>query len=159
MVNELKISGDVGETAAFNLADMASFEKHEHVRVEKAGGDGATREGVYLQSLLRRVQLRPTVRYISLRSPSDGFFVCVPIEGIAERAVILGTTGGKPMAADEGGPFRFYIPGAPACQTASIDACANVKHLEEIILSEKPLEDTRPASKEEHRKRGAAPSD
>jgi DMSO/TMAO reductase YedYZ molybdopterin-dependent catalytic subunit len=150
---KLRISGDVGEAADFDLADMAAFEPHEHVRVEKAGGDGATREGVYLQSLLRRVQLKPTIRYISLRSPSDGFFVCVPIEGIAERGVILTTNQGQPLGEREGGPFRFYIPGAPACQTAAVDACANVKHLEEIILSEAPLEDTRPASKEEHRRR------
>lgn len=149
----LNVSGEVGRPASFSAEELAGFGEHERVAVEKAGGDGATREGVYLQSILSRVQPRPTVRFISLRSPSDGFFVCVPIEGIAERAVILATTGGAPMSGREGGPFRFYIPDAPACQTAEIDACANVKHLEEIILSEGPLEDTRPASKEEHQQR------
>lgn len=149
----LNFSGEIAEPRGFNLGDFAAFLPPEKLVLERAGGDGATREGVYLQALLRRVQPCPTVRFISLRSPSDGFFVCVPIEGIAERAVILATTGGRPMTEKEGGPFRFYIPGAPACQSAAIDACANVKHLEEIILSETPLEDTRPASKEEHRRR------
>jgi len=152
-MTELRISGEVERPAALGVEDLARFETHEHVTVEKAGGDGATRAGVFLKSILSRVRPRPSVRYITLRSPSDQFFVCVPIEGIAERAVILATTGGEPMDRKEGGPFRFYIPGAPACQTAAIDACANVKHLEEIILSEGPLQDTRPASKEEHRDR------
>lgn len=152
---ELRVSGEVGRPAAFRREDLGGFDSHEKIAVEKAGGDGATREGVYLQSILSRVQPRPTVRYISLRSPSDGFFVCVPVEGIAERAVILATTGGAPMDAKEGGPFRFFIPGAPACQSAEIDACANVKHLEEIILSDRPLEDTRPASKDEHLQRAS----
>lgn len=152
-MKELRVSGEIGLPTAFRREDLAAFKPQEQVTIERAGGDGATREGVYLQSILSRVQPRPTVRYLSLRSPSDGFFVCVPIEGIAERAVILTTRDGAPMDANEGGPFRFYIPGAPACQTAAIDACANVKHLEEIILSERPLEDTRPASQEAHRQR------
>lgn len=153
---ELQVSGEVGLPTSFRREDLGGFKPHEQVSVEKAGGDGATREGVYLQAILSRVQPRPTARFLSLRSPSDGFFVCVPIEGIAERAVILATAGGAPMGEREGGPFRFYIPGAPACQSAEVDACANVKHLEEIILSEGPLEDTRQASKEEHRNRMGA---
>lgn len=147
----LNLSGELAAPRSFTLADMDLFPAHEKVSLELPGG--AAREGVYLQSLLRRVRPLPTVRFISLRSPGDGFFVCVPIEGIAERAVILATTGGRPLTAREGGPFRFFIPGAPACQTAAIDACANVKHLEQIILSETPLEDTRPSSREEHRRR------
>ena len=146
----LKIRGEIEAEQEFSAEAFGAFAPEE--RVQDIRKLGSTREGsgVYLQAILRRVRPRPSVRYITLASPSDDFFASVPIDRVAEAGLIVYAVNGESMTREQGGPFRFVIPDPAACRTDEIDECANVKFLEEIILTSGKGKDTRPQDEEEH---------
>lgn len=151
-MNGLKISGEVENELEFSIEELEAFRVEEKVEDVRKLGSNREGAGVYLQAILSRVKPKPTVRYITFHSPSDDFLASVPIDRVAEAGVVTYAVGGKAMSREQGGPFRFIIPDPAPCQSDEVDECANVKFLEEIILSAEKGRDTRPADDDEHAK-------
>jgi hypothetical protein len=59
-----------------------------------------------------------------------------------EEGVVAYRLGGGDLPAKLGGPVRFFVVGAVACDTGEVDACANVKRLVEIRLTSTREPDT-----------------
>lgn len=146
----LKITGEVGEPSEFGNDDLSGFAADE--KVDDVGSLGSKRKGggVYLRALLGRVKPKATARYITFSAPSDDFSASVPLDRVADIGVVIHSREGRPMTAAEGGPFRFVIPNPAACRTDDLDDCANVKFVEEIILSAEKGRDTRPDTPQKH---------
>lgn len=150
-MTKLRISGEVERPGEFSAADLAEFDPETRVTdIGKPGapGKGGAMRGVRLEAILRAVVPGPKARFISFASPSDDFHACVPLEALAGRGVIVFERAGDtedliPISRAEGGPFRFIVPDAAACRTDEIDACLNVKYLEEIELTARPGPDNR----------------
>lgn len=140
---KLRISGEVERPGEFSADDLAALDPEARVRdVGELGARGRCggMGGVRLDVILRAVGPRPEARFISFASPSDDFHACVPLEALAGRGVIVFERAGDTddlvlMSRAEGGPFRFVVADAAACRTDEIDACLNVKYLEEIELT------------------------
>ena len=105
--------------------------------------------GVRLQSVLNVVSPDETARYITLSSSDGKFSASVPLEAVHD-AIIAYRLGDEPLPSKKGGPFRFFIPNVEECAIGGVDACANVKFLARIELSQKPGADNRPTSKTTH---------
>ena len=102
------------------------------------GGDA-----VRLDGLLKMAGVKSTAKYVGLHSSSDDFHASIPFEPVLESALIVYRSEGKPLEAKAGGPFRFLIPDAAPCETAEIDACANVKFIDRIELTAEKGRDNR----------------
>jgi len=143
----LEVAGDV------RLPDTYDFEAL--TRLPGQIGDVSTvapgREGsaVTLAAILKTVQPQPGARFITIEA-AEGYSASVPLEAVADQAIILYRQGDGPIPEAKGGPLRFLIPDVAACKTAEVDACANVKHLSRLVLSREPGQDTRPATKRQH---------
>jgi len=105
--------------------------------------------GVRLQSVLNVVSPDETARYITLSSSDGKFSASVPLEAVHD-AIIAYRLGDEPLPSKKGGPFRFFIPNVEECAIGGVDACANVKFLARIELSQQPGADNRPTSKTTH---------
>ncbi len=143
----LVVTGRVSDPRTYDFEALAAMpEQIADVSVlmpERAGG------AVRLSTLLQAAGPAPDARFITIEA-SEGYSASVPLEAVADQAIILYRNGDSPIAADQGGPLRFLIPDVAACQTAEVDACANVKHLSRITLSQERGKDTRPATMRQH---------
>ncbi len=91
----------------------------------------------------------PEARYLTLEAEA-GYAASIPVEAVREQAIIIFAVDDGAVPREEGGPFRFLIPDVAACQTAEVDACANVKHLERLVLTAERGADTRPRTRAQH---------
>ncbi len=143
----LRIEGAVLSQATLTFEDLAALPDQiadisDHIPGRNDGG-------VLLRSVLNRAGLKPNVTHLTCESTDGGFSSSVPLSAVRE-AIIAYRLGDAPLPADKGGPIRFYIPDAAACDAAEVDQCANVKYLGRLILSVGARYDTRPQSPEEH---------
>lgn len=150
MGNEIKITGEVENESAHSAADLAALGGAD--RVDDVRALGSKREGAAarLSALLARARPKPSAKFVTLRSPSDGFSASVPLERVRDIGFVVYAIGGAPMTREQGGPFRFVIPDPAACQSDDLDECVNVKHLEIISLSSERGDDTRPEDEKKH---------
>ena len=104
-------------------------------------------EAVRLACLLDDSPPGDSATHVTLHS-ADGFSASIPLADVRETGLILFQLEGQELPDSAGGPFRFLIPDAAACRTAELDACANVKSLVRIELTNGKGRDTRyePAS-------------
>lgn len=151
-MNALVVTGEVAEPLRVTAEQMAEFPERYQAPDTRALGADRAGTGVYLNALVNMAVPEDSVKYVTFRSPSDDFAASVPLDRVKENGVVIYAINGKPIPREKGGPFRFIIPNAAACQSDEIDECVNVKFLEEIVLSEEKLRDTRPKDEEEHAK-------
>ena len=140
--NALTIDGEVASPASFDRAALNNFPAETHI--EDVSQLDANRSGraVTLAGLLDRATPTEEATHVTLHS-DDGFSASLSIEDVCDRGIILFEQNGEPLDSRFGGPFRFLIPNAAECKTAELDACANVKHLVRIELTNGPGHDTR----------------
>ena len=145
----LKIEGKVDRPLDLDFEDL----KRMPDQVEDVSALVPKRAGaaVPLKSLLARASTQDGARYLTVTSTDHGFAASVPLEAVADSALVLYRSGDEPLPASKGGPFRFLIPNAASCHTAEIDTCANVKFVGSLRLSEEPGEDTRPTTPRNHK--------
>lgn len=146
-MESLRIEGDIAQRRDLSFSDLAALpDQVPDVAQVLPGREGG---GVRLQSILNLVSPVATARYITLRSSDGKFSASVPLEAVRE-AIVAYRLGNDPLPSKKGGPFRFFIPNIEECAIGGVDACANVKFLARIELSQHPGHDNRPASKPMH---------
>jgi hypothetical protein len=143
----LRIEGEVQQTRSLSFADLAALpDQIPDVGELIPGREGG---GVRLASILATVNPTAQAAYVTLTSTDGKFSASVPLEAIRD-AVIAYRLGNEPLPAKKGGPFRFLIPHVEECAIGGVDACANVKFLGVMRLSQHPGEDNRPTSAKGH---------
>lgn len=120
-------------------------------QVEDVSALAPGREGgaVRFSSVLEAVGAQSGAAFVTLEAEGD-FAASVPLDAIADQALILYALGDGPLPEEKGGPVRFLIPDPAACGTAEIDTCANVKFLRSIELSAERGRDVRPSTLRAH---------
>ena len=71
---------------------------------------GTTWEGVPIQAILERAQLRPEARFV-LAHAEQGYTANLPLEVLDDEDVLLADTfDGKPLELEHGWPLRLLVP-------------------------------------------------
>ncbi len=146
----LTIAGEVAEPRSLTFADLAAIEHAYQVADVSRLVPGRKGDAVRLEGILKLVQPRKTARYLGLHSSADDFHASIPLEAVADRALVIYRLDGQPLPEKAGGPVRFFIPDFAACHTDEIDECANVKFVDRIELSADKGFDNRPHDGAEH---------
>jgi DMSO/TMAO reductase YedYZ molybdopterin-dependent catalytic subunit len=146
----LEITGEVASPRSFSFNDLAAIPADQQVIdvsriVPSRKGDAVTLRGV-----LDLVKPKASAKYLGLHSSTDDFHASIPLEAVADRALIIYRLDGQPLPAKAGGPVRFFIPDFAACHTSEIDECANVKFVDRIELTAEKGLDNRPHDGAEH---------
>ena len=143
----LSVTGSVDQPGEYDFEALTGLPE----QIADVSGLAPGRQGgaVRLSALLEVAKPAPGVRYITLEADGD-YSASVPLDAIADQAVVLYRLGAGPLPVEQGGPLRFLIPDVTACKTADVDKCANVKYLRRIVLSAEPGKDTRPRTLELH---------
>lgn len=140
----LRVEGEVRTPRAFRFADLATLpEQIMDIGTLIPGRQGG---GVWLRALLDATDVGERATYLTLHATDGQFSASVPIEAVRDHAVVLYRLGNEPLPVEQGGPMRFLITNVEACGIGEVDACANVKFLGTIELTEGPGVDTRPTS-------------
>ncbi len=146
-MTQLHIGGEVQLPQAFGFTALRSLSD----QIEDVGHLIPGREGsaVRLQALLEQVRPKETVRYITLESTDGKFSASVPLEAVQE-GIVAYRFHDAALPEKKGGPYRFFIPNVAECHMDEIDACANVKFLGRISLSQEKGRDLRPTNPQAH---------
>lgn len=96
-----------------------------------------------LAAILARARPDRSARFLWVASCDPAFAISLPLEEVAERAVVVYADQGAPLAPGKGGPFRLLVPGHP-------DECVHVKQLARLELASHAGRDTRPIDDAEH---------
>jgi DMSO/TMAO reductase YedYZ molybdopterin-dependent catalytic subunit len=146
----LEITGEVASPRSFSFNDLAAIPADQQVIdvsriVPSRKGDAVTLRGV-----LDLVKPKATAKYLGLHSSTDDFHASIPLDAVADRALIIYRLDDQPLPVKAGGPVRFFIPDFAACHTSEIDECANVKFVDRIELTADKGFDNRPHDGAEH---------
>ena len=131
-MDRISICGLVDRTVSLDRTDLAQFPEHQVVPDVAALQPGKSGRAIYLRALLERAGLDPRGKRLVIHSPRDDYQVETALDDVVERALIIFEREGRALSRDEGGPFRFFVPHAAACGTATVDACGNVKGVERL---------------------------
>lgn len=146
-MESLRIEGEVQQARSLSFADLAALpDQVADVSQLVPGREGG---GVRLSALLQTVNPSATAAYITLQSTDGKFSASVPLEAV-RNAIVAYRLGDEPLPAQKGGPFRFLIPNVEECAIGGVDACANVKFLGVMRLSQQPGDDNRPSNIKSH---------
>ena len=144
---QLHIEGEVQSPRAFGFTELCSLsEQIEDVSQLIPGREGSA---VRLQAVLEQVGPKETAQYITLESTDGKFSASVPLEAVQE-GIIAYRFNDAALPEKKGGPYRFFIPNVAECHVAEVDACANVKFLGRICLSQEKGRDVRPTNPQLH---------
>lgn len=150
MTTLLTIGGQVARPRSLTFADLAAIPGEHQVPDVSRLVPGRKGDAVTLTGLLALVQPAPAAKYLGLHSSTDDFHASIPLDAVAERALVIYRLDGQPLPAKAGGPVRFFIPDFAACHTHEIDECANVKFVDRIELTAEKGFDNRPHDGAEH---------
>lgn len=133
------VEGDCQRPQAFSHLDLSSVHPYYQVADLATVDERLAGKGVRLRKLLDLVGPGYNTAWLTFESV-EGFSACLPLHEVARTGVIVYEKGGRPLAREDGGPARLVVPYHP-------DACANVKALARIVISQAPGKDTRPANR------------
>jgi DMSO/TMAO reductase YedYZ molybdopterin-dependent catalytic subunit len=146
----LSIAGEVAAPRSLAFADFAALPVEYQVLDVSRLVPGRKGDAVKFAGILQLVQPKAAAKYLGLHSSTDDFHASIPLEAVAERALVIYRLDGQPLPAKAGGPVRFFIPDFAACHTDEIDECANVKFVDRIELTATKGFDNRPHDGAEH---------
>lgn len=146
----LIISGEVQEPRTLNFDDLAAIDAEYQVVDVSRLVPGRKGDAVKLGGILQLVRPLPTAKYLGLHSSTDDFHASIPLDAVAERALVIYRLERQPLPVGAGGPVRFFIPDFAACHTHEIDECANVKFVDRIEFTADKGFDNRPHDGAEH---------
>ena len=153
-MTQLHIEGEVDSPQAFGFEDLVQLpDQVEDVSQVIPGREGSA---IRLPSLLAQVGAKDSVHYITLESTDGKFSASIPLEAVQD-AIVVYRFDGEPLPEKKGGPFRFFIPNVAVCHVGEVDACANVKFLGRIHLSQERGRDVRPTSPQSHKEHHEKP--
>jgi DMSO/TMAO reductase YedYZ molybdopterin-dependent catalytic subunit len=146
----LTIGGDVAEPRTLGFADLAAIDGEHQVADVSRIVPGRKGDAVRLAGVLQLVRPKSAAKYLGLHSSADDFHASIPLDAVADKALVIYRLDGQPLPAKAGGPVRFFIPDFAACHTHEIDECANVKFVDRIELTAEKGFDNRPHDGVEH---------
>jgi DMSO/TMAO reductase YedYZ molybdopterin-dependent catalytic subunit len=146
----LAITGEIESPRSLTFADLASIPADHQVSDVSRLAPGRKGDAVKLTGILELVKPKSTAKYLGLHSSADDFHASIPLDAVADRALVIYRLDGQPLPVKAGGPVRFFIPDFAACHTNEIDECANVKFVDRIELTATRGFDNRPHDGVEH---------
>ena len=146
----LSIAGDVANPLTLTFADLAAIPaEHQVVDVSRLV-PGRKGDAVRLAGILALVGSKPAAKWLGLHAARDDFHASIPLDAVAEKALVIYRLDGQPLPEKAGGPVRFFIPDFAACHTQEIDECANVKFVDRLELTATKGFDNRPHDGDSH---------
>jgi enoyl-CoA hydratase len=115
----LVVRGQVEAEVSLGYEQLLGFPADAQVVDVGALVPGKQGQAVRLGALVARAKPKAGAGHVQV-STADGVFSASEALGVMERALIVYGKDGRPLPADQGGPFRLLIPDAA-------DKCANVK--------------------------------
>jgi hypothetical protein len=146
----LRVDGEVDCPLELSFADLQAFSAAETVPDVSQFHPKRQGAGVTLNSVLQRVQPRPSASYLTLHATADNFAASIPLAAVRDEGIVVYRLNGEPLPVKNGGPFRFLIRNPAACHTDELDDCANVKFIDRLELTSAKGRDTRPTTDEDH---------
>ena len=146
----LEISGEVTTPRTLSFDDLAAIPADHQVIDVSRLLPGRKGDAVTLRGILDLVRPNPAAKYLGLHSSTDDFHASIPLDAVADKALVMYRLDGQPLPIKAGGPVRFFIPDFAACHTHEIDECANVKFVDRIELTANKGFDNRPHDGAEH---------
>ena len=140
----LRVEGEVQAPREFAFTELAALPE----QILDVGSLIPGRQGgaIWLSDLLDVTGVHPHATHVTLHATDGDFSASVPLTAVRDRALIVYRMGDAPLPVEQGGPMRFLIKDAEACGLSEIDACANVKFLGSIQVTQGPGVDTRPTA-------------
>ena len=146
----LAITGSVETPRTLSFADLAAIGAEHQVADVSRLAAGRSGGAVRLAGILELVRPQQTAKWLGLHAAVDDFHASIPLDAVADKALVIYRLDGQPLPAKAGGPVRFFIPDFAACHTHEIDECANVKFIDRIELTAEKGFDNRPHDGDEH---------
>jgi DMSO/TMAO reductase YedYZ molybdopterin-dependent catalytic subunit len=146
----LFITGNVDSPRSLTFADLAAIANEHQVADVSRLVPGRKGDAVKLAGILELVRPNKSAKWLGLHATADNFHASIPLDAVADKALVIYRLEGQPLPAKAGGPVRFFIPDFAACHTHEIDECANVKFVDRIELTAEKGFDNRPHDGDEH---------
>ena len=146
----LTVSGLTDQPRSLSFADLAAIPAEHQVLDVSRIIPGRKGDAVKLVGILALVGPKPTAKWLGLHAARDNFHASIPLEAVAEKALVIYRLEGQPLPEKAGGPVRFFIPDFAACHTHEIDECANVKFVDRLELTAEKGFDNRPHDGDAH---------
>ena len=146
----LEIAGEVTSPRGLTFADFAALPAEQQIADVSRIVPGRKGDAVRFAGILSLVKPKASAKYLGLHSSTDDFHASIPLDAVADRALVIYRLDGQPLPVKAGGPVRFFIPDFAACHTEEIDECANVKFVDRIELTATKGFDNRPHDGAEH---------
>jgi DMSO/TMAO reductase YedYZ molybdopterin-dependent catalytic subunit len=146
----LTISGLAEQPRSLSFADLAAIPtEHQVIDVSRII-PGRKGDAVKLVGILALVQPKKTAKWLGLHAARDDFHASIPLDAVADKALVIYREDGQPLPERAGGPVRFFIPDFASCHTHEIDECANVKFVDRLELTAEKGFDNRPHDGDAH---------
>ena len=139
----LRIDGEVGRPLELTFEDLRAFSDGDQVKDVSRFHPNRMGDGVTLNSILERVDPKPSAIHLTLHAAADDFAASVSLGAVRDEGIIVYQLDGASLPVSRGGPIRFLIRGSAACHTRELDDCANVKFVDRIELTNEKGRDTR----------------
>ena len=146
----LSITGEVESPRSLTFADLAAIPVEHQVPDVSRLVPGRKGDAVTLAGILGLVQPKSIAKWLGLNSARDDFHASIPLDAVADKALVIYRLDGQPLPEKAGGPVRFFIPDFAACHTQEIDECANVKFVDSVELTAEKGFDNRPHDGAQH---------
>lgn len=150
MQTKLVVRGEVEAAKEFLLEDLRSLPAASQIEDVSSIASGRTGSAVRLSGILSQVKPKASAKYLTLHASRDDFHASIPLEAIADKAIVIYRLGDEPLSVKAGGPYRFFIPDHAACRVAEVDECANVKFIDVLEFTAERGHDNRPHDEAEH---------
>src|SRR4051794_33362119 len=100
----LSIAGEVTHPRTLAFADLAAIDAAYQVIDVSRLVSGRKGDAVRLAGILKLTQPKPTAKYLGLHSSADDFHASIPLDAVAERALVIYRLDGQPLPTTAGGP-------------------------------------------------------
>jgi DMSO/TMAO reductase YedYZ molybdopterin-dependent catalytic subunit len=150
MQSLISITGLVETPRSLTFTDLAAIPAESQVVDVSRLVPGRKGDAVRLAGILELVRPKESAKWVGLHSSTDDFHASIPLEAVADKALVIYRLDGQPLPEKAGGPVRFFIPDFAACHTQEIDECANVKFVDRLELTAAKGFDNRPHDGDEH---------
>ncbi|MBI3092583.1 MAG: molybdopterin-dependent oxidoreductase [Candidatus Tectomicrobia bacterium] len=129
--------GAGGNVRSFCFGDLQALAPHHQAPdvsryVPHFGG-----AGVFVRGILEAAGIPEQTSHVTFHSNDGGFSASVELLEVLAKGILIYALEGRPLQQRFGGPLRLVIPGS--------NACANVKHVTRLELSQGKGRDTTPA--------------
>jgi 2-dehydropantoate 2-reductase len=135
----LRIEGEVMQPLLFDADTLAKLPAGDQVPDVSVADSAMRGQGVRIRALLNVATGRIGADHVTFHSADGRFAVSLTLDEAAGTGLLIYARDGRPLTAEEGGPYRFIAPGLN-------DRCANVKGVARIEFTIGPGKDTRQAA-------------